>query len=189
MPIGASKNSWITRKQDQYDPEAELGTPSATQTAGVWTLGEISAQDSVLAFDAIFPTTPSDGCLAEKGGTTFGLWLGLTDSGATFRVRSGAGGSVPNSGTALIDITDFPQDGELHTVVVELDVGTGVIMRVWIDGELKGTDSGTAGQPAGSGSGGFLTGVNTNVSGEPTAAWPGGTSEGEARLYSNTLVP
>ena len=188
MPIGMSKQAWLNNYR--FDPEKSLGTPTATQSsAGTWTLGEISNQDLVLAFDAIFPSTPAQGCLAEKGGAAIGFWCGLKASGTYFRVRAGGGGSAPASNITLLDIYDFPADDQLHTVVIEINVGIGMTMRVWIDGYLKGSATSTATSAAGTGSGVFLSGgANVNVTGEPTAAWPGGTTQGEARFYSNTLI-
>lgn len=193
MPLGMSKQAWFN--VFRFDPEKNLGTPTAVQsTAGTWTLGEISDRDLVLAFDAIFPATPDQGCLAEKGGSGIGFWCGLKAGGTYFRVRAGSGGSAPASNISLVDIYDFPQDDAMHTVVVEIDRNPGGLnglkITVWIDGELKGTDTSTATSAAGTGSGVFLSGGEdvVNVTGEPKVAWPGGTAEGEARFYDNKLV-
>lgn len=193
MPIGMSKQAWYNISiKNFFNPEENLGAPTTSQTSGVWTMGNYGGSNVVLAFDVVFPTVPSDGCLAEKGGSGTGLWIGLRDSGTVFRVRafSGAAISTNPTTTAWIDISDFPQDGQTHTVVVEIRVFPSRI-RLWIDGIYKGegtkSDIQNSGSWEGGAAGSFLSGENVNVVGEPTAAWPGGLS-GEARLYSGARI-
>lgn len=168
-----------------------------TIASGAWTTPTPdSTLPVVIACDVNFPSTPSDGCLFEKGGAGNGIWCGLRDtsSTATFRVRAGSGSTLPQSTTAVLDITDFPADGAQHNVVIHVNPTSGnEIIRLWIDDEYKGeaTVSGSqmgGGNWEGGGSGGYLTGVNSNVSGEPTSAWPDTTGASSLRLYENETL-
>lgn len=183
--IKKRRKSILDLEEDQ-----NLGTPTATQNSGVWTLGNYGGYNAVIAMDIVFPSTPSDGCAAEKGGTGTGLWVGLRDSGTVFRVRGFSGGSLNTNTTVWVDITDFPTDGNTHTVVIEIRRFPARI-RVWIDGVFKGEDN--MGNPQvlssweGGASGSFLSGENVGVNYEPTGAWPSGTT-GQIRLYQHAMI-
>ena len=117
--------------QDRFNPEAGLVlTATLSSPAGGTLDNELEAITdncrfpTVFACDVVFPETPSDGTIHEKGGSGTGSWIGLRDGGTWFRVRAGEGqATAPGGGTmndndvAWIDTQDFPKDGLIHTVV------------------------------------------------------------------------
>jgi hypothetical protein len=153
------------------------------------------AQDVVFACDITFPSPGSDGLLFKMGGATFGCWVGLRDSGTVFRVRAGEGVSLSASSatTPVLDITDFPQDGNTHTVVWEFRVAVGRV-RLWIDGKFKGEAFTTAGGSlagvdawAGTADGSYMA-SGSQIVNEPTGAWQGTNIGTGLRVYTNQLV-
>lgn len=76
----------------------------------------------------LFPETQEDGVLWHFGNEVHGAWMGIRNSSSNpiLRVRAGGGGAITsdsnNSDIAYVDVTDFPQDGAVHTVVVEIGV-------------------------------------------------------------------
>ena len=151
----------------------------------------------VFACEVTFPVTPSDGQLWEIGGSGTGSWVGLRDSGTYFRVRAGdggvsiSGGAGSTSTCACLDITDFPTDGNVHTVIWELDRDNGTV-KLWIDGTFKGSATASSGFESslisGSGTGAYILG-GTNIPGEPTGAWPEGTTgASDLRVYNDQSI-
>ena len=142
-------------------------------------------QNAVFYCDAVFPTSPSDGGLFEKGGSGIGTWVGFRDSGAYFRVRAGdgaaniSGGGSSTSICAVLDIpaANLPLDNNYHAVVWEVNPSAGTV-KLWIDGESYGTGSTSGGGQLeggsweGGGSGAWGTSTTTNITGEPTGGWP-----------------
>ena len=148
----------IVASSTHANPEAGL-TLTRTDPAGA--LAAVSSAerfgDIVMACDIRFPTsTPTDGAvLWEQGGTGTGSYIGFSNAtgSITFRCRAGDGGVTLSGGAtgtaAVVDITDYPTDGELHTVVWEIKPvdsgGIGGSVRLWIDGVLKNTSTTTGG--------------------------------------------
>lgn len=161
----------ITFPDGEFDNELEAVAPAN--------------QNAVFYCDAVFPTSPSNGGLFEKGGAGIGTWVGFRDSGAYFRVRAGDGGvSIAGGGAstticAVLDIpaASLPLDNNYHAVVWEVRPGAGTV-KLWIDGEFYGTGATSGGGPLengvweGTGSGAWGTSTTTNIPGEPTTGWP-----------------
>ena len=86
--------------------------------------------ESVIACSAVFPSQGqmADGMLWHFGGNTsssFGAWMGIrySDSGApVLKIRAGDGGPLDTMGSnqMLVNISNFPQDGFEHHVVVQI---------------------------------------------------------------------
>lgn len=177
--------------------EQALGVPTDLLSSGSLTnLSNSLSNPIVFSCNVVFPLNPSDGALFEMGGNGNGSWVGIRDSGATFRLRAGSGaGTSADSVTAFLDITSFPTDGAKHNVMWEFHPTNGTI-RCWIDGTLKGTGTTTTNGAmnsnvwAGSDDGGFgQTGGATAPTGEPTSTWPAGIDTNEKlRYWNNTTV-
>ena len=168
------------------DPEAGL-TLTRTDPAGA--LAAVSAteraENIVMACDIRFPTsTPTaPAVLWEQGGTGTGSYIGFSnDTGSiTFRCRAGdgsislSGGSSINA--AVLDITDYPTDGQLHTVVWDIRPTAAGRVRLWIDGVFKAasvtSDSSQLqnGNWSGGAPGGYTTFTGTVPVGESTNLW------------------
>lgn len=139
--------------------------------------------NTVFSCNIVLPSSPTqDGVLFEIGGSGTGTFVGLRDSGATFRIRAGDGAatlSASSSDCALLDIDTASSsyfDGNSHDVAWEIRINPGSV-RLWIDGDLVG-ESYTSGYGALDGSnfgggdnGGYGQGTNL-PSGEPTTSWP-----------------
>lgn len=200
--LGNQKNSGIWLLQSVFN---SLYIPTINLEAGLsltdtWSVGQISTAygtvNTVFAADLTFPVSPSDGLIWETGGTGQGAWLGIRDSGTTLRLRGGDGGTSKTSSTtdtAVLDLTDFPKDGQTHTIVWDFAISTGTV-RVFIDGVLKGTASATGGsfdtnQFAGGDLGAFLetttSGIVVGESSTPSNFTNVGTG---LRVYTSQLV-
>lgn len=145
--IGKTMDFGATDSYAFYEGDRESGLTLTT----TWPVGQISTAygtvDTVFAATLIFPASPTDGLIWETGATGQGAWLGIRDSGTTLRLRGGDGAAAKTASdidTAVLDITDFPKDGEAHTIVWDFTISTGTV-RVFIDGVLKGTESATGG--------------------------------------------
>lgn len=150
----------------------------------------------VYAPNAIPPTGAAEGLIWEAGGSGIGSWLGFIDNGATLKFRAGDGAAsydVSGNDTAVLKITDFPKDGNSHTVTWDINPFTGTI-RLWIDDVLKGTATATGGSLdsnswSGGDAGAYLTATTSSVTvGETTAATNLTDSGGGLRRYSSQLV-
>lgn len=140
--------------------------------------------DTVFSCNIVLPSSPTqEGILFEIGGSGTGTWVGLRDSGATFRIRAGDGASslsASSSDCALLDIDTASSsyfDGNSHDVAWEIRINPGSV-RLWIDGNLVG-ESYTSGYGALDGSnfgggddGGYGQGNTGLPAGEPTTSWP-----------------
>jgi hypothetical protein len=153
-------------------------------------------QNTVFSCDITFPSPATDGQLFKMGGGVVGCWVGLRDSGTKFRVRAGDGGARSASSTncALLDITDFPVDGNTHNVTWEFRVNPGRV-RLWIDGVFKGESSTTGGAAlrssvwAGTNIGAYINvASDAGPSGEPATAWQGTNVGTGLRVFTNQLV-
>ncbi len=165
------------------DPEAGL-TLTRTDSAGALAAVSFAERTGniVMACDIRFPTsTPTAGAvLWEQGGSGVGSYIGFSNAtgSITFRCRAGDGGVNLSGGAttnaAVVDVTDYPTDGELHTVVWEMKpVASGSIggsVRLWIDGVLKNTSTTTGG--------GNLK----------NASWSGGAAGGYTEFSANIPV-
>ena len=179
------------------DIEQALGVPSSVFDSGAISNSSIhTSNPTVFSCNVVFPTNGADGTLFEMGGNGIGCWVGLRDSGATFRLRAGDGAvTAANTDAAFLDITSFPTDGAKHNVIWEFHPTNGTI-RCWIDGTLKGTATTTNNTAmdtstwAGTDDGAFGTsGGSSYPVGEPTSAWPSGIGTGEKlRYWNNTTV-
>ena len=179
-----------------FNPEAGLTLTDTLPQGGLAPqLAPHTYKPMVFAADVIFPSNPGPGALFEHGGGGIGLIVLLRSGGSPLRVRAGDGASTPNmSQTAILDVTDFPDDDALHTIVWDVRPQAPGRVRLWIDGACKGaaeTSAGGAlesGRWSGGGSGGFATGKNANVNGEvKNTAWPAAV-QGVLRMYVNQLV-
>lgn len=146
--------------------------------------------DAVFSCVVEFPETPTDGCLFEMGGSGSGHYIGMRDGGSVMRIRAGDGGTKTGSDThtAVLDITNFPVDGNSHVVVWEIIVNPGRV-RLWIDGKLKGQALAIGEGPlsvsgiwAGTNGGVYAEASSFVTTGEPTTAW-GGSIGGELYYY------
>ena len=181
-----------------FDPEAGLTlTSEIAPTSSDSTIAfNQKDEDTVFACDVTFGSTLSVGLLAEFGGTGAGAWVGITStSPANFRVRAGDGGvTAPDADAAFLDISDFPQDDAIHTVVWEFAVAAGRV-RLWIDGSFKGeaftTGGGSLGSNrwAGNGRDAYINSSSTQVCvGETSTGWYSPTGASDLRHYRNQLV-
>ena len=186
-----------------FNPEAGLTLTreiAPTSSDESITLAE-KEQPAVFACDVNFGVTLSVGLLAEFGGRGDGAWVGIESSSpANFRVRAGNGGVLsPDNNSAFLDIGDFPQDGEIHTVVWDFRVSVGRV-RLWIDGVFKGEAFTTSGGDLGGDAGGAFKWAGGNNSayinatssavcaGESTLGWYSPTGASNLRFYANQLV-
>lgn len=198
----------IVASSTHANPEAGL-TLTRTDSAGV--LAAVSfaerTENIVMACDIRFPTsTPTAGAvLWEQGGSGVGSYIGFSNAtgSITFRCRAGDGGVNLSGGAtvdaAVVDVTDYPTDGELHTVVWEIKpVASGGIgsVRLWIDGVLKNTSTTTGGGNLESaswsgGAAGGYTEFSANIPvGESTNFWSTVASLADAsglRVYAGQL--
>ena len=167
-------------------PEAGL-TLSRTDPVGALAFMPVSERDDdiVIACDIRFPTsTPTTpAILWEQGGEGVGGYIGFSNAtgSITFRCRGGdgstnlSGGSTTNA--VVVDTTDYPTDGKLHTVVWEYRPSAAGRVRLWIDGVLKGSSETTGGGQlkngtfAGSASGGYTVHQGAIPVGESTNTW------------------
>ena len=178
-----------------FDPEAGLILTTTISAGAVDTeLDPFIAQDITFAVDVTFPTNPVEGVLLEHGGTGIGHIVVLRDGGSTLRLRAGDGAAPYNAdNTAVLDVTDFPRDGLVHTVVWDIRVGMPGRIRLWIDGILAGEATTSAwglenDRWSGGASGSFATGVNADIAGEPGGVgWPAPVI-GALRCYVDQLV-
>jgi hypothetical protein len=155
-----------------------------------YSAGTVSGSDfprnvtTVFSCNIVLPSSPTqEGTLFEIGGAGQGSFVGLRDSGATFRLRCGDGAatlSASSSDCALLDIDTASSsyfDGNSHDVAWEFRNNPGSV-RLWIDGDLVGESytSGygalDAGQYSGGDNGGYGVTVSSSVVGEPTTSWP-----------------
>jgi len=179
------------------DRELDL---SLTRTEADGAIASYSAtergQNVAFACDVVFPTTPADADLMSMGGSTTACFIGFSSqSGALrFRVRAGGGTSLTSSdtSTAILDITDYPEDGLIHTVVWDFQVNPGRV-RLWIDGVFKGSGVTTGGGAlnssiwTGTADGGYL-GATGGPTGEPDTDWTADAGNSTLRVYINQLV-
>lgn len=176
------------------DSPGELPSPSGSAER---------KKNVVMACDIRFPTsTPTTpAVLWEQGAAGVGAYIGfsLATGSMTFRCRGGEGGLNMADGSiddgVTVDITDFPTDGEIHTVVWEYRISPGRV-RLWIDGELKGSSGTTTslglegGQWAGGNPGGYTVRWSGVPRGEGTPSWSTVSSVSGAsnlRIYANQL--
>jgi len=192
-------NNLVTRSFTNGTTDINNSENSAT--------GQANNEDLVCRVTTTLPSgTPTDGVLWEGGGSDYGSWIGIRDSGTYFRLRAGDGGNsfaggatYTDTGLALLDIpiSDLSDyfDGGTHEIVWQINVGgntaTGPgLVKVWFDGvpvgeaQTPGTSNtglgANSGYWSGGGNGGFgaTSGVSGGVpSGEPTAAWAYTTSD------------
>lgn len=176
------------------DPAGALASPSSAERSG----------NIVMACDIRFPTsTPTAGAvLWEQGGTGTGSYIGFSNvtGSITFRCRAGDGSISLSGGSttqaAVLDITDYPTDGELHTVVWDIRPTAAGRVRLWIDGVLKATsvtsDSSQLqnGIWSGGASGGYTTYSGSVPVGESYSLWSTVASLADAsdlRVYAGQL--
>lgn len=122
-------------------------TLSRTNTAGTTISDNDGSVNTTYATTLTFPVSPTDGLIWETGATGTGAWCGIRDSGVTLRVRGGDGATSKTASTvdtAVVDITDFPKDGQSHVLMWDFEISTGTA-RIFIDGILKGESSATGG--------------------------------------------
>ena len=159
-----------------------------------------ASQTTTFAAEVVFPTTVTTACtLWELGGGGYGSTLGFHDTD-TFRLIFGSGANDnpdPNRVIVNVDKSVLPLDGQLHTLVWEIVLGSPPAGRIYVDNILVGQTIGT-GQNitifAGGDSGGFVSANTGNSNGyfhirgsEPNVAWPYGF-EGKLRQYQNQQV-
>lgn len=191
----------------EYTDNAEDGL-TLTRTESLGTLSAVPnserGDDVVMACDIRFPaTTPSaGGVLWEMGGSLWGAYVGFsTNTGSvTFRCRAGAGllqnMDSTTDNAAIVDISDFPTDGEIHRVVWEIRVNPGRV-RLWIDGNFKGESNTALGGPlrlnrwGGGNPGGYTVRNGSVPSGESLLPWSTYSSLTDAsglRIYVGELL-
>jgi hypothetical protein len=155
---------------------------------------------STFAAEVVFPTTVTTACtLFELGGGGYGTTIGFHDTN-TFRLAFGSGAApTPDPQRIFVDISPsvLPLDGQLHTLVWEIVLGSPPAGRIYVDNILVGETIGT-GQTintfAGGDTGGFISQLNADNPayqfirvGEPNIRWPYGF-EGKLRQYQNQQV-
>lgn len=80
----------------------------------------------IQACSLVFPVTPQDGVIWHFGDDLYGAWMGIRNSSSIpiLRVRAGGGGLISrdsnNSDIAYVDVMNFPRDGGVHDIVVEI---------------------------------------------------------------------
>lgn len=141
--------------------------------------------------------TPVDGMISESGATTTGFWIGIRDSGTVLRFRGGDGGSSKtgsDTNTAVLDITNFPKDGNFHTLTWQWTFADGTI-NVWIDSVLVGTNGTTdsssfnGGSYSGTDSGSYLYTGGSIVVGESSTKTTSVTDDGNGlTIYENQSI-
>ena len=133
--------------------------------------------------------------LFEYGGAGTGHIVVLRASDNVLRLRAGDGASSPGeTKTVILDVpfASLPTDGSEHRLVWDIRVNPGRL-RFWVDGVFMGEGFSDAGgvlegsKWSGTGSGGFATGANANVGGEPRGAWPGSVTS-DLLLYNQQQV-
>jgi len=184
-----------------FDPEAGLSltrsiSPTSLDSSITSTEKE---QDAVFACDVTFGSSIAVGLLAEFGADGDGAWVGIESvSGAgNFRVRAGAGNvTSPDNESAFLDISDFPRDDAVHTVVWDFRISVGRV-RLWIDGDFKGEAfttgggdlAGAAARWAGLNEDAYVNTSSSSVcQGEVTTGWYSPSGASDLRFYANQLV-
>lgn len=193
-----------------YNISLENGlTLSDTQETGFMQSpsGTIRGSDFVMACTIRFPngSATHPACLFEQGGSGIGTYVGFSDSTSTgsitFRCRAGEGDSTSavasTTDGVVLDISDYPTDGQLHEVIWEVRVNPGRV-RLWIDGVLKGEEDTVGGGRLESGkwTGGNAGGYTERYSGIPidesTNSWIINVSTiddaSDLRIYYDQLV-
>jgi hypothetical protein len=194
--------------------DIEQGLTLSGTLAPLVTLSDIAPMSStqrsqkvVFAGELILPSsfTNTEETLFSKGGTSQGMWIGITTiSGAKclqYRTGHGSGSYQATTNDLVVlnkpisEIEEF--DGKAHTIAWEADPDAGTA-SLWIDNKLKvqgvtlDGSSLTGDNWAGSGSGGWgyshyqtPTSVTGNQSGiDRTNAWSGAILSG-LRIYNN----
>jgi len=195
LGLKPARNSYYGTKPVDFDPEAGLVlSRSFVQGAIAEDLSAYWNFNTVFAADVTFPAAPQDGVLFEHGGGGTGIAVLLRNGGTVLRLRAGDGANPHDAtSTALLNLTDFPKDNQVHTVIWDVRVTAPGRVRLWIDGVLSGEAMTTGGalesnRWTGGGSGGFATGQNMNMPGEiPPVPWPAAVIGG-LRMYSDQLV-
>lgn len=82
-----------------------------------------------------FPSSPSEGVLFEIGGSDNRVRVELINGGNTLFFTAGEVAM-----NLSVSVTDFPKDGLSHIVTWDIQIEPRRI-RLWIDGDLKGTSS------------------------------------------------
>lgn len=179
------------------------------------TTGQTIDEDLTCSCVTVLPAgTPADGVLWEGGGSGYGSYIGIRDSGTYLRLRAGDGGNsfaggtttYTDTGLALLDVavsslSDY-FDGNEHEITWEIRVGGTAAagpgrVKLWIDGNEIGSaetpGAGTfTGLGAGTGAwsdgnvGGFAATAGAVPSGESTTAWAYAT--GDLTYYRSRLV-
>lgn len=204
MTIDGRAVTGLHRDGVQIWPAAAVDVEAGlTLTASLAAGAQDAAFDPFNSQDAVFATTTTipaaaGGVLMEHGGGGRGMIVCMTTA-TTLRVRAGDGANPPNLTNAAIldvDVSAF-QDGRPHRLVWDVRPAGVARLRLWIDGALQGeafTSDNTAledNQWSGGGTGGFVTGSNANLPGEPSGPWVGvmasGTA-GELALYGGQLA-
>jgi hypothetical protein len=189
-----------TKTTERYGINREEGlTLTRTESVSNFTAYDATerGQDVVFSCDITFPNPAVDGQLFKMGGTGTGCWVGIRGGGTVFRLRASDGAedapTTNSSDNALLDITDFPQDDEVHNVTWEFKVNQGRI-RLWIDGVFKGESYAKSGPMknsiwTGTNTGAYITTASdTGPAGEPATAWQGTNQGSGLRVYTNQLV-
>ena len=147
------------------------------------------SQDGVFSCDITFPSsTPNDGLIFETGGSARGHWIGFKNE--VLKVRAGDGGintEVSTTNTAVATTTNYPTDGQVHTLSWDWQINPGRV-RIFIDGTLvaEGYTSNNSSIPAlaGSNTANYLSNSLNVTSGDPTTAYiPNSASS--LRYYNN----
>lgn len=136
-----------------------------------------------------------DAVLLKLGGSTRCFYAGVRDVDGfdasstkipVLRIRASNSTSLlGENGTVVLDIADFPTDGRLHSVVVDVEPSAPASIRCWIDGSFRGeyTIDGSMLDTdwIGTDDGGFgVIGATLRPDGESATPWPVSTTDMEA---------
>lgn len=211
IKFDADSTNFITKTYSVlvgYNIPLEYGlTLSDTQAPGFMSSpsSTIRGSDVVMACRIRFPSgsATQPACLFEQGGSGIGTYVGFSDltGSITFRCRAGEGDSTSSTASTtdgvVLDITDYPTDGELHDVIWEVRVDPGRV-RLWIDGVLKGEEDTTGGGKlesnkwSGGNAGGYTERYSAVPVGESYDQWTTNVSTisdaSDLRIYYNQLV-
>lgn len=139
----------------------------------------------------VFPVAgANDGCLFHFGGST-GTWAGILNN--KFVVQAGVGSVdvLTSSGadlanTGYVILSDYPQDGIAHTVLIHVSVGHVV---VYIDCQEKGVGHGSISAWTGGDAGSFLAATSSTVpAGAVISEWKGDSPSGSLKLYTDAAL-
>lgn len=155
-----------------------------------------STNGATIHMTPTFPTRFEEDCvLLHMGAGGRQLYIGVrnTSTTPTLRIRSvnSSGSSTnENRGLLVMDVTDFPQDGKKHDVILQIRVNPAEF-KLWIDGTrymMKRMDASLdGGHYTGTAAGSYGGGHGNRGTSESYNSWPVSLT-GRVRFYEGQFI-